>query len=670
MNEITPFNPTEEEPREDIIPAVGSWCWVKFDKLEPEYHASGSPDPDNYPLFAIAFHVGSNYVLFRSPGRGNSHRLKRILIKDLEDKIIREPNPKKIINENIQSTNQEIQSHLTELNKLTMSLGINLSGQICSEHTGTTSIVPTSVNQDAKRYKQELIEANKVTIPKLTEQIEEGQKQLQRWLSMEVVQMKALTNSMNNASEIIEKRIFNIGLYAGITEDVELIKDGEPAGILDKVHLMQRRLYMDEECLLSYETGGMEFKDIHQFDKWLSKEKNFKRCLPYPKCIVTFQVRRDTKDREDGDTLMDRFIKLNLERSDKYTYMYIRNGEKLYRLSSDIDFGELIFPNLTDFDPQKPKMMKMFCNQVREIKSVADWEFENAEILETNAKHEQWFKDNPYDEWVKSRHDKDSSDRHLRFVYNHENPYKHIDRYDFGDWHRIDQDSVYYDEGMEYLNEKMDEYNRIALIVQGLLDRSDILHPHPPVNLKEENNFRSRVKLIYDGDHTLYFGEKPSVEEYIRKCNAEASKESVFIGQQIVWMRREGIKETARRRECWGHRNYCDVKYYRPEGNPGPDHICKSTNFRQKAQTVTFKWQRRIVSYRSASYGELRNCSITIPLDKVFNVSAYKPGDYLRFYEDPRTRAEYTKWAHLFLAAEEYHAGSWNPHNFGFQGEM
>ncbi len=41
----------------------------------------------------------------------------------------------------------------------------------------------------------------------------------------------------------------------------------------------------------------------------------------------------------------------------------------------------------------------------------------------------------------------------------------------------------------------------------------------------------------------------------------------------------------------------------------------------------------------------------------LFNVDAYTPGDYKQFFEDPRTRAEYLKWAPFLLTAEDYHAG-------------
>lgn len=51
------------------------------------------------------------------------------------------------------------------------------------------------------------------------------------------------------------------------------------------------------------------------------------------------------------------------------------------------------------------------------------------------------------------------------------------------------------------------------------------------------------------------------------------------------------------------------------------------------------------------------NASITVESEKLFNIDAYKPGDYLQFFQDPRTRRDYMKWAPLLCAAEDYHAG-------------
>ena len=51
-------------------------------------------------------------------------------------------------------------------------------------------------------------------------------------------------------------------------------------------------------------------------------------------------------------------------------------------------------------------------------------------------------------------------------------------------------------------------------------------------------------------------------------------------------------------------------------------------------------------------------CKFWASIDSLLNVSAYQPGDFLQFFQDPRTRAEYLKWAPFLLTAEEYHAGN------------
>lgn len=48
--------------------------------------------------------------------------------------------------------------------------------------------------------------------------------------------------------------------------------------------------------------------------------------------------------------------------------------------------------------------------------------------------------------------------------------------------------------------------------------------------------------------------------------------------------------------------------------------------------------------------------AIQVDAARLLNVSAYTPGDYRQFYDDPRTRADYLEWAPLLLAAEDWHA--------------
>ena len=657
MNDIINVENTKKQGRAIVEPEIGQWFWIKSEKVRPDYKMEGSPDPE-YSLFAVAFAIGSNYVKFSTEGTGISTSM-RIHFNELDDMVIYEPNHKRIIEMNCKIYGKKIQENLNEIKKVTSSLGVTPSG-LLDAPSDKPGLVPVTSNVDAKVYKKALIKAKEETIPELFQTVENNQKHLKRCMSLEALGMKALVNSYESVLGVMNKRIFNISLYAGLTEEVELIRDGASAQITDKVHLMQRRLYMDEECLFNYTHGGMEFADINEFDKWLAKDENFHRCLPFPKTIVTFRVRRKQKTRY-ARSMAEMFINFQIAEADKYTFMYIRNGDKLYRISTDMDFGEMIFPNLTDFDPQSPKMIKNWGSSLKDVISTKDWEYFRDEERKKKAAYEQWWIDNPYEKWLKdnNKEDNDGND----FCYRCSNPHRDTssEHYDSDSWQPLDKDNVYYDEGMEYINDKIEEYNRIALIVQGLLDRTDILDPLPPVNLKDQQDFRDRVKLLYDGEHVLYDGEKPSIEDYINYCNSQITKESIFIGQVDFWERKEGEKENERdyKRYMNGEiRDYHEIERFRPYGNPGPFHISQG-KLQPRVRKVKFEWQREIVNYQNPNYGNMTNTSITVPIDKLFNVSAYKLGDYRRFFQDPRTREEYLKWAPMLLAAEEYHAGTW-----------
>ncbi|KKL93106.1 hypothetical protein LCGC14_1878020, partial [marine sediment metagenome] len=112
-----------------------------------------------------------------------------------------------------------------------------------------------------------------------------------------------------------------------------------------KVHLLQRRHYMDEECLADYQVGGMDFRGIEAFDRWIAKPRNRNRLLPFPRCIVAFRVRRNARERQ-GVSLAD-FIRISeMETVDEKTFLYIRNGAQLYRMSTGVEFGEKLFPDM------------------------------------------------------------------------------------------------------------------------------------------------------------------------------------------------------------------------------------------------------------------------------------------------------------------------------------
>ena len=130
------------------------------------------------------------------------------------------------------------------------------------------------------------------------------------------------------------------------------------------------------------------------------------------------------------------------------------------------------------------------------------------------------------------------------------------------------------------------------------------------------------------------------------------------VGQQYQWERAEAEKENARRANSSRHqRDNWDLKFFKPQGNPGPGRVAKVVKLNRKGHCV-FEWTRKYL--RVDSWCEADRPILTdtaIDPSRLLNISAYTPGDFKLFYADPRSRRNYLKWAPFLLTAEDYYAG-------------
>lgn len=627
VGELSVLHVSEVETIECRDPInVGQWYWIV---------ASGErkkDDPINAPLgfskLACVTNIGSNYVELSEPCTRRGGYCLRVHFDNVWTDLKREPYATAVIQKNIHHHQQRVRRLLEYAKKITSKLGIP-SNELIAEATVSkgTDLAVISDTKDIDSYKEKLILAQEEQLPKILERVKEANEMLVKWMSAEAIGLDASLIPLEIAFGNVQDRILNVSLYAGLTEFTVKIKEGKPADYVEKIHLFQRMMYMDEECLLNYDCGGMEFEDIRDFDAWMSRPDNYRRILPFPKSAAVFQVRRNIKERR-AENLLQAFINIELDTEDKYTFLYIRNGESLSRVTlEDFEFGEKLFPDKESFDPSEPMMAEIkYGSDVGEIITVREFE-----VRKKN-----------YDQQIKT-------DKHLhaRLMFRP------------NDYEPFDLTSVYYDDIMREVQGRIKRFNRMAIILQGLLDRSDIFHPHPPAKTWEGEGFNSILTLVYDGSMVLHDGEAPDIEAYINQCNALAGKKSVFFGQQKLWEKHEADKERERRRRSYRYRDGDYVpKYLQPEGNPGPGVLAKPDKIAVRSKKVTFSWFRTIVTWNSASYGEYRRATFTTTLESLFNVSAYQPGDYKRFFNDPRTRKEYLDWAPLLLTAEEYHQGA------------
>lgn len=642
MSDITPLSNTsrhEEEDRPNPY-APGKWVWVKSKRYN---HDTNEHDP--YEWLGCIMDFGSNYVLVESPPEGHSSGGSTVRIHNdkLEERLRPEPDADRIIAEYAKENQQEVMRLMGEVQQTMARIGVAPKTAVADlSHGGGNALAVITEQVDTTAYRTALETVKKDELPALFKSIEAANGRVAKWMVAPTLPLKAQVRPMKESIDAIDDRIYTIELYAGLTEGSAKIKDGDPADTFEPLHVLQRKHYMDEECLLDYDAGGMEFKDIKDFDAWLLRPHNLERILPFERCCVAFQVRRGEKDRY-AKTLIGAYINMMLAQQDKWTYLYIRNGEQVWRIGADLEFNDKIFPDADQYDPTNGgHMIKMWAGRIDKLITRNEWEVESAKYAEKLAAWEV-----ADAEW-RAAHPKED---HWRA------PSKPSEPFGGKDIEPLDPSSVYFDDGIALLDKEIKEYNRIAVIIQGLFDRSLALHPHPPVSVWDQESFNRSVKLVYDAT-TLTYGDAPDFEAYWAELNKSIGPGSLTIGQRKVWARREAERENERTSRSWRQ----DTTYheeFQPYGDPGPSKIMAIAEWKPRARKAVFRWVRESRDWARNYYDrpEEIKCSVTADAADLFNVSAYKPGDFLRFYSDHRTRQQYLKWAPFLLAAEDYYAG-------------
>lgn len=620
--------------------AIGQWFWVK--------------DEEDGEWLGCIMGIGSNYVLLNSPhSQYQGYHYDRVHFAEFFEKLRFEPNPQSVIGQNIEHFRSLTDKLLAEVRSITGRLGvsphISLPGSVEND---SRSLAVLSGQNNIKDYKDALVLAKEKQLPELFKAIKNSTEEMSRWMTAATLPLNASISEMEESISVINGRIFNVSIYAGLVEHIEKCCDGEPAAFYERLHVMQRLNFCDEECLLNFKSEGMDFQQIREFDAWISEPENRDRILPFPRTLVAMRVRREQKERSWDGTLLSAFINFRLDQQDKLTFLYIRNGSQIYRLNCELEFDEFIFPEESTFRPGEEMMVKMFGESVDKMITRADFDERVKKEQLRKYQEKQWKKEHPKKTW----------DVKQNGSWDRANPYSNFSSYfDFreSDWNPFDESNVYFDEISKGIAEKIKKYNRIALLIQGIFDRSPILHPHGPIKSWDPEGFKAAITLVRDGENTLYQGEKPDFEAYRAKCNESLSEDSVVTGQERYWMLKEAEKENKRVDRDWRIKQKFHHDFFKPYGNPGPGYISKMHRLRKRAGKAIFQWDRERQSCRSWNqhYGDPIPVTLAVPIDQLFNVSAYHPGDYKQFFQDPRTRAEYLKWAPMLLAAEEYHAG-------------
>lgn len=159
-------------------------------------------------------------------------------------------------------------------------------------------------------------------------------------------QIQAMEKKLQNAAKTLRL----MKNYAGIDAELVRIRDGEAASEDTPLSVYQQKLFMDENVgILDLLSGGTESLDIHnleEFDKWIAI--HYKTFMPAEKALTVWQIRRNSKEYIQGNSFETSFFNRILNEGNFQTYFFIRNGEKLWRFTSDFHVPDAVFPKKTE----------------------------------------------------------------------------------------------------------------------------------------------------------------------------------------------------------------------------------------------------------------------------------------------------------------------------------
>lgn len=307
-------------------------------------------------LSDIKLHLGEVHtvVLLNPP---NTHKFDtKFLFKDFiaHFEQVSEEEALSVRNQEVQAIQNEIHKISTDLSNQALLESIALERvseahkklEFNSDSASTGETLPAAQKNNQLAMQKLMIQAKASeelsnVISEHTSLIAEKSRKIAEYASERGQLAEAKTKLIQKGIGTIQTKVETLQVYAGEGVFIEQVLEGEVADKSHKVHLMQRKLYMDEESLINCLNGGADHNDIHAFLDSLKEDKELlNRMMPHQKCVVAMQYRRNRKDYGKD---VGAFESANENFQNKSAFLMIRNGENLYVVFSKVDRFENLF---------------------------------------------------------------------------------------------------------------------------------------------------------------------------------------------------------------------------------------------------------------------------------------------------------------------------------------
>ena len=357
------------------------------------------------------------------------------------------------IDDRIALKEQEIKDVDTAINDLYLEAS-QLAGNPIGDRAEGALVVASKVS-DTKRQVALIRKKSLDLQDAATNKKNELDRLLREKMELAKLEMKPLQKLL----EKLEECIWTFNLYLGRDEVIVPLRTGQRASKDEPISIRQRVLFMDEECQANKEEGGIDSLDIEAFDEWLmASAKNLDQIIPEQKGVVVIRPRFNPKEYKDH------WMFEAASEANKIAHFILRNGECVYRISTDFTIGQYLTPKRDEF-------LRFF--RVRKMNPVT---------LEE-------------------------------------------------EWEELVPGTEAYRKAEEAAGARQRHFYRVALILQGIIDRTPIFHP-----LKDENtivtansSYEQGLIKIIDDDEMVIADSSVSWETFIQDKNQDMS-----VGMRII----------------------------------------------------------------------------------------------------------------------------------------
>ncbi len=192
----------------------------------------------------------------------------------------------------------------------------------------------------------ERAKAVRLALKRYTQRVQKQTEQLVHLVDQHRELLDARVRGLTGMVAKAEEAVWTLNLYLGKDEKIHRLLRGDPPPDDTRITIRQLVLYMDEECAIAAESGGIDAQGIPDFDTWIRDPAHLAQVLPEPRGVVAIKPRRTDKDYRTGNA----FIEHKLNEQNKVTYWLIRNGGSLYRIWTELPVDEVIVPRAGEIE--------------------------------------------------------------------------------------------------------------------------------------------------------------------------------------------------------------------------------------------------------------------------------------------------------------------------------